>query len=111
MTLSNCLNLKAKTETQLQRDHPFRTHPAVDDRHMKRVSVEPALHGFTDGADLIQRWGVHVRPARVQRLKAPPQSPWLHTHDDKYAVLILLSLIANLPWGSFWRDRVSSRTG
>lgn len=44
-------------------------HPAVYDHHMEGVGVEPALHGFTDGADLIQRWSVHVRPARIQRLK------------------------------------------
>lgn len=46
-----------------------RAHPAVDDHHVEGVGVEPALHGLTDGADLIQRRSVHVRPARVQRLK------------------------------------------
>lgn len=44
-------------------------HPAVDHHHVEGVGVEPALHGFTDGADLIQRWSVHVRPACIQRLK------------------------------------------
>lgn len=44
-------------------------HPAVYNHHMKRVSIEPALHGLTDGADLIQRWGMHVRPACIQGLK------------------------------------------
>lgn len=47
----------------------LRAHPAVYNHHMEGVGVEPALHGFTDGADLIQRWSVHVRPACVQRLK------------------------------------------
>lgn len=28
-------------------------YPAVDNHHMQRVRIEPALHGFTDGADLI----------------------------------------------------------
>lgn len=45
------------------------TDPAVDYHHVEGVGVEPALHGFADGADLIQGGGVHVWPARVQRLK------------------------------------------
>lgn len=41
------------------------SHLAVDDHHVQRVIVQPVLHGLTDGADLIQRRSVQVRPARV----------------------------------------------
>lgn len=37
---------------------------------MKRVGIQPALHRFADGADLVQRWCVHVWPTRIQSLKA-----------------------------------------
>lgn len=48
---------------------------------MKRVGVEPALHGFADGADLVQRWSVHVRPTRIQSLKEAEQSPAAGSHQ------------------------------
>lgn len=44
-------------------------HPAVYNHHVKGVRIEPALHGLADGADLIQRWSVHVRPACIQGLE------------------------------------------
>lgn len=44
------------------------TYPTVDDHHVQRVSIEPALHGLADGADLIQGGGVQVRPTCVQCL-------------------------------------------
>lgn len=57
----------------------------MDDRHVKRVGVEPALHGFADGADLVQRWSVHVRPARIQSLRAEQSPPAGHTRSHQVA--------------------------
>lgn len=47
------------------------SHPAVNDHHVQRVGVQPVLYGLTDGADLIQRRSVEVRPSRVQSLRRP----------------------------------------
>lgn len=42
---------------------------AVQDHHVLGVGGQPRLHGFTYGADLIQRWGVEVGPAKVMNLE------------------------------------------
>lgn len=63
-------DLKGKTESAAATRPPIQTYPAVDDGHVKRVGVQPALHSFADGADLVQRWSVHVWPTRIQSLKA-----------------------------------------
>lgn len=44
------------------------TYPTVNDHNMKWVSIEPALHGLTNGADLIQGGSVQVRPTCVKCL-------------------------------------------
>lgn len=41
---------------------------AVQDHHVLGVRGQPRLHGLTYGTDLIQRWGVEVRPAKVMNL-------------------------------------------
>jgi hypothetical protein len=40
-------------------------HLAVQYDHMLRVSTEPCLHGFADGAQFVQRRGMKLRPAEV----------------------------------------------
>lgn len=44
-------------------------HLAVQYDHMLRVSTEPRLHGFADGAQLVQRGRVQLRPAKVLDLR------------------------------------------
>lgn len=77
------LNAKLKYTA---RGPPKDAHPAVYDHHVKRVSIEPALHGLTNGADLVQRWSVHVRPACIQGLKAHQckHNPELATNRGGY---------------------------
>lgn len=36
------------------------------------VCVEPSVHGLADTADLLQGWGVEVRPAKFQYLRPKP---------------------------------------
>lgn len=43
-------------------------HLAVQHDHVLRVGAEPRLHGFADGAQLVQRRGVQLRPAKVLHL-------------------------------------------
>lgn len=49
---------------------PLNSDLAVQDHNMLRVRGQPGLHGFTYGADLIQRWGMQVGPAEVLNLLA-----------------------------------------
>ena len=45
-------------------------HLAVQYDHVLRVGTEPRLHGFADGAQLVQ-WGrVQLRPAKVLDLRS-----------------------------------------
>lgn len=60
---------------------PIQTYPAVDDGHVERVGVQPALHCFADGADLVQRRSVHVWPTRVQSLEAERSPPSGHNRS------------------------------
>lgn len=103
---------RTKTASAAATRPPIQTYPAVDDGHVKRVGVEPALHGFADGADLVQRRGVHVRPARIQSLKAD-QSPIPpgHTRSQTPTAAAQQRLVPNSPWGSSWRGRAFSPTG
>lgn len=41
----------------------------VQNDHMLGVRVQPVLHGFAHGTDLIQRRGVHVWPTEVVNLR------------------------------------------
>ena len=40
----------------------------VYDHHVVAVCAKPGVHGLADAADLVQCWGVVVRPAKVQDL-------------------------------------------
>lgn len=80
-------------------------HPAVYYHHVEGVGIEPALHGFADGADLIQRRSVHVWPACIQRLKT---QEW-DTARQKWRPTFICS--PNIPWGSFLWGRAFSQTG
>lgn len=41
----------------------------VQNDHMLGVGVQPVLHGFAHGTDLIQRRGMHIWPAEVMNLR------------------------------------------
>lgn len=41
---------------------------AVQDHHVLGIRGQPRLHGLTYGTNLIQWWGVEVRPAKVVNL-------------------------------------------
>lgn len=47
---------------------PLSSDLAVQDHHMLGIRSQPRLHGLTYGTDLIQWWGVEVRPAKVVNL-------------------------------------------
>lgn len=66
---------------------PARAHPAVDDHHVLGVAVQPGLLRLADGAHLVQRRRVQLRPAHVQDLQREgalsdpcpgpgPRRPW-----------------------------------
>lgn len=44
----------------------------VQNDDIVRVCAEPTIHGLADTADLLQGWGVEVRPAEFQYLQPKP---------------------------------------
>lgn len=63
------------------RTHAHTPQPSSDlvvqDDDVVRVCIEPSVHGLADAADLLQRRGVQVGPAKLQDLRPREKTkPW-----------------------------------
>lgn len=45
------------------------TYSAMDHHHVLRITVQPGLHSLADGAHLIKKWSMEIRPPHIHNLQ------------------------------------------